>query len=126
MTRLSRSLSAVLLSIALLAAGAFLGAAPAAAADGGSDTKKSFKKFGEKMKDFGKKVGEAGKEAGEEIAEAAKKVFYKGKRVSEPLLHKTQKATKDFWDEVIRGKERTAGELREENERLKREMEEED
>jgi len=123
MTRVTKLLSVALLCLALLAPAL----PPAFAGDGsGSDTKKSFKKLGEKMKKFGKEVGEAGKEAGQEIADAAKKVFYKGKKVSEPLLRETQKATKDFWGDVIRGKEKTADELREENEKLKRELEEED
>jgi len=126
MTRPGRISTVLFISFALLAGGSLVSTSPARAADGQSDTKKSLKKFGNKMKDFGKKVGEAGKEAGEEIAEAARKVFYKGKKVSQPLLEKTQRATKEFWHDLIRAKEKTAGELREENERLRRELEEDE
>jgi len=126
MTHPRKTLVAAVLSALFLAGGLGLAASPASASDTPSDSKKSLKKFGDKMKDFGKKVGTAGKEAGEEISDFAKKVFYKGKKVSEPLLRKTQKATKDFWEEVIRGKEKAAEDLREENAKLKRELEDDE
>jgi len=125
MTRIRKSVSIGLLIGLLFLAAALAPLTPPVLA-GQSDTKESFKKLGRKMKELGEKVGEAGKEAGEEIAEVAKKVFYKGKKVSEPLLKKTQKATRDFWDDVISGKNKAAEELQDENEKLKRELEEEE
>lgn len=114
-----RSLAAVFL--VLLCAGAL--ALPPVFAGGEDDAKKSVKKLGSKMKELGKKIGEAGKEAGEEAADAAKKVWYKGKKVSAPLLKRTQRATRDFWEVVLRGKDDTIRELRKENEHLRRKLE---
>jgi hypothetical protein len=91
-------------------------AAPSLAADADA-AKKSLEKLG-------KKIGKAGREVGDEIADAAKKVLYKGKKVSAPLLKKTQGATRDFWAELIKGKDRTISELREENKRLRRKLKE--
>src|SRR5216684_1769381 len=79
--------------------------APARADDG--KIKQGFKDAGAGFKSIGKKVGEKGAEAGHEIAGVAKKIWYKGKKVSAPLLHDVQQATRRFWDDVIRGKDRT-------------------
>ena len=96
---------------------------PAAAAAG--DAKSSLKEAGEGVKDLGRKVGEAGKEVGREVAGVAKQVWYKGKKVSAPLLRDVQKVTRKFWQGVIEGKDRTIEKLREENEKLKQKLAEE-
>jgi hypothetical protein len=106
----------------LLVLAASLSAGPAYA--DGEKAKEPLQKVGEGMKRLGKKVGEAGKEAGREVAEAARKVWYKGKQVSKPLLESTQRATREFWQDLLRGKEKTIAELREENRRLRRKLEE--
>ena len=84
--------------------------------------KQGLKDVGRELKELGKKVGEAGKEAGLEIAGAAKHVFYKGKKVSAPLLRDVQRSTREFWGEVIEGKDKTIEKLRRENEELKRRL----
>lgn len=91
---------------------------------GDGDAKKSLKKLGKNLKKLGKKVGEKGKEAGEEIADAARKVFYKGKKVSAPLLKKTQSATQKFWNDLIRQRKKTARDLEKENKKLRKQLEE--
>ena len=83
---------------------------------------KGLKEVGRELKQLGKKVGEAGKEAGLEIAGAAKHVFYKGKKVSAPLLRDVQRSTREFWGEVIEGKDRTIEQLRRENAELERKL----
>jgi hypothetical protein len=88
---------------------------PTTAGDAGS----SFKDAGEGLKKFGRKVGEGGKEAGHAIADAAKKIWYKGKRVSQPLLRDVQKATRKFWDKVIEGKDKSIEALKSENASLR-------
>ena len=84
--------------------------------------KQGLKQVGQDLKQLGKKVGEAGKEAGLEIAGAAKHVFYKGKKVSAPLLRDVQRSTREFWAEVIEGKDRTIEKLRRENAELERKL----
>ena len=98
-------------------------AAPARAADSAPD---GLKGAGEGLKKFGRKVGEAGKEAGHEIAEGAKRIFYKGKKVSAPLLHDVQRATRSYWAKVMGDKDRTIEDLRKENEDLRDRLDEED
>lgn len=96
---------------------------------GGKKAGGNLKDIGKEFKEFGKKVGEAGKEAGLEVADVAKKVWYKSWQVSKPKLDQVDKATRDFWREVIKGKDRTLDELRRENAELKHrlsEKEEED
>ena len=90
-------------------------AAPAVRAEDG--------KVSSGLKSFGKKVGEKSVEAGHAIAGVAKKVWYKGKQVSAPLLHDVQRATRKFWDETIRGKDRSIEALKDENEKLKGQLE---
>ncbi len=114
-----RSLAAV--SLVLLCAAAL--SLPPVFAGGEDDAKESVRKLGKKMKELGKKIGEAGKEAGDEVADAAKKVWYKGKKVSAPLLVETQKATRDFWEIVLKGKDETIRELRTYNEHLREVLE---
>jgi hypothetical protein len=80
--------------------------------------KSSLRVTGESLKSFGRKVGEKSAEVGREVAGAAKKIWYKGKRVSKPLLDDVQRSTRQFWQKVIDGKDRTIEQLREENERL--------
>ena len=91
---------------------------------GDGEAKKSIKKLGKNLKKLGEKVGEASKEAGQDIADAAKKVFYKGKKVSAPLLKKTQSATKEFWNDLIKQRKKAARELEKENRKLRKELEE--
>ena len=74
---------------------------------------------GQEFKKLGRNVGQAGKEAGREIAGAAKQVFYKGKKVSAPLLRDVQHSTREFWARVVAGKDKTIEELRQENDELK-------
>jgi hypothetical protein len=71
---------------------------------------------------LGRKIGRAGKEAGLEIAGAAKHVFYKGKKVSAPLLRDVQHSTREFWADVVAGKDTTIKGLRRENHELKRQL----
>jgi hypothetical protein len=85
----------------------------------------AFKEIGKEFKDFGKKAGEAGKEAGLEVAEVAKKIWYKSWKVSKPKLDQVQEATREFWRQVIEGKDRTVDELRRENTQLRRRLAEE-
>ena len=80
------------------------------------------KEVGQDLEKLGRRIGAAGREAGLEIAGAAKHVFYKGKKVSAPLLRDVQRSTREFWGEVIEGKDRTIEELRRENRKLKREL----
>jgi hypothetical protein len=84
--------------------------------------KGGLKQVGRELKELGQKVGEAGKQAGLEIADAAKHVFYKGKKVSAPLLRDVQRSTREFWGEVIEGKDKTIDKLRRENQELKRRL----
>ena len=93
-----------------------------AAGDAGS----SLKDAGEGLKKFGRKVGEGGKEVGHEIAGVARRVWYKGKRVSQPLLRDVQKATRKFWDKVIEGKDRSIEALKDENAKMRRKLDEKD
>ena len=81
-------------------------------------------KVKESIKSFGKKVGEKSAEAGHEIAGVAKKIWYKGKQVSAPLLHDVQRSTRRFWDETIRGKDKSIDSLRGENEKMKKDLDE--
>ncbi|MBI3451214.1 MAG: hypothetical protein HY049_20155 [Acidobacteria bacterium] len=71
------------------------------------------------IKSFGKKVGEKSVEAGHAIAGIAKKIWYKGKQVSAPLLHDVQRSTRKFWDETIKGKDKSIDALKDENGKLK-------
>ena len=87
-----------------------------------TDQKGKLKEVGQDLKKLGQKIGEAGKEAGLEIADAAKQVFYKGKKVSAPLLRDVQRSTREFWGEVIEGKDKTIEKLRRENQKLKRQL----
>ena len=84
--------------------------------------KGGLKQVGQDLKKLGQKIGDAGKEAGLEIAGAAKQVFYKGKKVSAPLLRDVQRSTREFWGEVIESKDKTIEKLRRENEELKRRL----
>lgn len=88
--------------------------------------KGAFKDVGQGFKKLGRKIGEAGKDAGLEIADAAKKVFYKGKKVSAPLLRDVQHSTREFWGKVIGAKDKTIDKLRQENEEMKRQLDDED
>jgi hypothetical protein len=115
--------SAIALSLLLVLAASTAFAPDHQATQG--DMKKSMKKAGEGMKKFGKQVGEAGKEVGGEIADASKKVWFKGKQVSVKLLAQAQGATRRWWKEVIEKKDDSLRELRDENEKLKRELEKE-
>lgn len=110
-------------AIAAAALAACLAAAPPAAGAEKDDLKKGLKEAGEAFKRLGKKVGEGGKEAGKEIAEAAKKVWYKGKRVSQPLLKDVQRATREFWEKAVATKDRAIEDLRDDNARMRRELE---
>jgi gas vesicle protein len=98
--------------------------APSLHAD--DDVKRSFKQAGEAFKKLGKKVGEESKEVGHEIAEAAKKVWYKGKKVSAPLLDDVQRSTREFWEKVVSGQDKVIEQLRDENSRLKRQLTEDE
>lgn len=91
---------------------------------GGKKAGRTIKEIGKDFKEFGKKVGEAGKEAGLEVADVAKKVWYKSWKVSKPKLERVDKATRDFWREVIEGKDRTLDELLRENTELKHRLSE--
>ncbi|HZE89128.1 MAG TPA: hypothetical protein VE404_06245 [Verrucomicrobiae bacterium] len=75
------------------------------------------------IKSFGKKVGEKGAEAGHAIAGVAKKIWYKGKQVSAPLLHDVQRATRKFWDETVKGKDTSIDALKDENQKMKDQLE---
>ncbi len=110
----SRGFGRVLVALAVLLS--LLGPTSPRASDG---------EVKESLKDFGRKVGEKSKEIGHEVVEVAKKVWYKGKKVSQPLLRDVQKSTRKFWDEVIKGKDRTLEKLRGENEKLHRDLDEE-
>ena len=94
----------------------------APALDAAEPKKGGLGEVGQEFKKLGRKVGEAGKEAGREIAGAAKQVFYKGKKVSAPLLRDVQHSTREFWGKVIAGKDRTIEQLRQENDGLKRQL----
>jgi hypothetical protein len=98
---------------------------PASHAEEGK-IKQGLKEAGEGFKTLGKKIGGKSAEAGHEIAGAAKRIWYRGKQVSAPLLHDVQRATRKFWDETIRGKDSRIDSLRDENEKLKKDLEEED
>lgn len=98
--------------------------APALRAD--DDVKGSLKQAGEAFKKLGKKVGEGGKEVGHEIADAAKKIWYKGKKVSAPLLHDVQRSTREFWDRLVAAQDKAIDQLRDENSRLKRQLAEDE
>ena len=99
---------------------------PGPSLDAEESKKGGIKQVGRDLEKLGRKVGEAGKEAGLEIADAAKSVFYKGKRASAPLLRDVQRSTREFWSEVVAGKDRTIEKLRKENGELKRKLQEED
>ena len=117
--RLGRRLgTGILLLVALVLA--FSSAKAAAAAD--DKTGESFKELGKEMKEFGKKVGKAGKEAGLQIADAAKKVWYKSWQVAEPKLEQVGNATRDYWGQVLKGKDIVLEELRRENAELKKRL----
>lgn len=112
-------------------------AGTARAADDKDDVKKSAKELWKDVKsgaqDVGRELKEAGQEvghdiatgakaAGHEIAGAAQLAWYKGKKVSAPLLHDLQTAVHQFWDKVIADKDAAIKRLREENEQLKRKL----
>ncbi len=90
--------------------------------DAAEQEKGGFKDVGQEFEKLGRTVGKAGKKAGLEIAEAAKQVFYKGKKVSAPLLRDVQHSTREFWADVVAGKDRTIEGLRRENAELKRQL----
>ena len=90
--------------------------------DAAGRDKGGLKKVGQKLEKLGRDVGEAGREAGLEIAGAAKQVFYKGKKVSAPLLRDVQRSTREFWGQVIAGKDRTIAQLRRDNDELRRQL----
>jgi|SRR6266850_8113061 len=113
-----RTLIAILLPLALT----LPAVAPARADDG--KIKQGFKDAGEGIKSLGKKIGEKSAEAGHEIAGVAKRIWYKGKKVSAPLLHDVQRSTRRFWDDVIKGKDKTIDGLKDENERMKKDLDE--
>jgi len=79
-------------------------------------------KVGRELKKVGRQVGDAGKEVGREIAGAAKQAFYKGKKVSAPLLRDVQRSTREYWARIISEKDKTIEKLRRENEKLKRRL----
>jgi len=116
--RRRRSRRPLILVLALLALFPLFVPTPASRADDG--------KLKQSLKLFGKKVGEKSAEAGHAIAGVAKRIWYKGKQVSAPLLHDVQRSTRRFWDERIRGKDRTIDSLRGENEKLKKDLDEEE
>ena len=89
---------------------------------GDGKTKENLEDAGKEIKELGKKIGQAGKEFGLEVADGAKQVWYKGLRVSEPLLKDVQKRTRRFWAEMIEAKERTRRELEQENRRLRKRL----
>lgn len=101
-------------ALALLLCGAVL--PPALAGDDRG------KEVAKDLREVGKTIGEAGKDVGLEIADAAKKVWYKGKKVSRPLLEDVRAAARDVWGRVIDGKNKTVARLREENEELRRRL----
>ena len=107
-----------LVSAALLAADPII---PASRAGEGANG--AAREVGEGFKKLGKTVGEVGKEVGQEVARGAKKIWYKGKKVSAPLLRDVQRATREFWSDLIAGKDRTIEQLRDENARLKGQLE---
>ena len=90
-------------------------AAPPLAADG--DLKQDFKKFG-------REVGSAGREIGHTVADLAKKVWYKGKKVSKPLLEDVQDATEKFWKKTLETTDKALESARDENRELKRKLKE--
>jgi hypothetical protein len=75
---------------------------------------------------LGREIGRAGKDAGLEIAGAAKHVFYKGRKVSAPLLRDVQHSTREFWADVVAGKDRTIEGLRRKNHELQRRLRDEE
>jgi len=109
----------VFLAMALVVPCAWTGLSTAAAQ---GRTGKSLKDVGTGMKQLGRKIGHAGKEVGREVADGARKVWYKGLRVSEPLLKDVQKQTRRYWAEMIAGKERTLRELERENKQLRKRL----
>ncbi|HKY31852.1 MAG TPA: hypothetical protein VJV23_04890 [Candidatus Polarisedimenticolia bacterium] len=111
-------------AVAVAAALFLLPASCAARAAGtGQDSgKKGLRDAGEGFKELGRKVGKAGREAGQETARAARTLWYKGKKVSRPLLEEVQGRTRAFWARVIEGKDRALEQLRRENQELKKKL----
>lgn len=117
---------------------------PAHAEDAKSEMKQAGKSIAEGAKKFGHAVAEGSKELGREIrdskaadavvetskdvgeatAEGAKTAWYKTSDWATRTSKRVADATVRWWDEVIRGKEKTRDDLRRENEALKAKGEE--
>lgn len=83
------------------------------------DVKELGKSIGEAGKDVGKTIGDAGKRLGGDVADAAKEAWPALRKASLPLLEDVKRATKDFWERVLGGKDRTIEALKRENEELR-------
>ena len=73
----------------------------------------------------GRYVEEAARELGRDVAGASKQGLDKSKSLSASAAEEVKRATREFWDDVIRTKEAVAEKLRKENAGLKSKKEEE-
>ncbi len=87
----------------------------------GKELVEGMKQAGRDIRDSkaGRSVAEGAKEIGRGTAEAGRKGWQKTKEISASAAESVRRATREFWQGVIRAREEALAKLREENRELK-------